>query len=276
MMYKGIFSKTFDTANVDDNFRTIKALGYDATQFNFASAGLPSLPETIEDHSIEEIAAAARKHGVRIEAISATFNMTHPRQSVIDKGMVSLAVICKAAARLDCPLVTLCTGTLDAEDQWRAHPDNNTPQAWQNICETMTQALQIADRYNVSLGIEPELANIVNSAEKARQLLDEMQSERLKVIFDPANLFEVATLTVQHATVKKALDLLANDIAIVHAKDRNPDGSFATAGKGVLDYEFYFKQLKASGFDGCVVTHGLADSEAQDVSQMLDKHLNIL
>lgn len=275
-MYKGIFSKTFATVNVDDNFHTIKALGYHATQFNFASAGLSSLPDVIEDKKIEEIAAAARKHGIRIEAISATFNMTHPNQMVINKGMASLEVICKAAAQLDCSLITLCTGTLDAEDQWRFHPENNTPQAWHKISETMTQALVIADKYGMSLGIEPELANIVNSAEKARQLIDEMQSEHLKVIFDPANLFEVATITTQHAIVKKALDLLASDIAIAHAKDRNPDGSFATAGKGVLDYHFYLKQLKASGFDGCVVTHGLADYEAQDVALILDKHLDIL
>jgi sugar phosphate isomerase/epimerase len=276
MMYKGIFSKTFATANVDDNFRTLKSLGYEATQFNFASAGLPSLPAAIADEKIEEIAAAARKHGVKIEAISATFNMTHPDQTVIDNGMVSLTVICEAAARLNCPLVTLCTGTLDAEDQWRFHPDNNTPQAWQKIGETMTHALQIASKYGVSLGIEPELANIVNSAEKARQLIDEMNSDALKVIFDPANLFEVATIIEQHHIVKRALDLLAGDIAIAHAKDRNTDGSFATAGKGVLDYHFYLKQLKASGFDGCIITHGLADSEAQDVSRMLDKHLHIL
>lgn len=275
-MDKGIFSKTFATANVDDNFAIITSLGYDATQFNFASAGLPSLPDAITDEKIEEIATAARKHGVRIEAVSATFNMTHPDQAVIDKGMASLTVICEAAARLGSPLVTLCTGTMDAEDQWRFHPDNSTPQAWQTLRESMAQALQIAERYGIALGIEPELANIVNSAAKARQLIDEMGSPRLKVIFDPANLFEVATITEQHAVIQQALDLLADDIAIAHAKDRHPDGSFATAGQGVLDYHFYLKQLKACGFNGCVVTHGLAANEAQDVSQMLDKHLNLL
>lgn len=275
-MDKGIFSKTFATANVHDNFAMMKSLGYDATQFNFAGAGLPSLPDAIADEKIEEIAAAAREHGVRIEAVSATFNMAHPNQAVIDKGMASLAVICEAAARLGSPLVTLCTGTLDADDQWRFHPDNNTPQAWQTLSQSMTQALQIAERYGVSLGIEPELANIVNSAAKARQLIDEMGSPRLKVIFDPANLFEVATITEQHAVIKQALDLLADDIAIAHAKDRHSDGSFATAGEGVLDYHFYLKQLKASGFDGCVVTHGLEAHEALGVSQMLDKHLHLL
>lgn len=275
-MDKGIFSKTFATTNVDENFAIIRSLGYDATQFNFASAGLPSLPNAIADEKIEEIATAARRHGVRIEAVSATFNMAHPDRAVIDKGMASLAVICEAAARLGCPLVTLCTGTLDAEDQWRFHPDNGTPEAWQTLSQSMTQALQIAEQYGVSLGIEPELANIVNSAAKARQLIDEMGSPRLKVIFDPANLFEVATLSEQHAVIQQALELLADDIAIAHAKDRHSDGSFATAGTGVLDYPFYLKQLKAAGFDGCVVTHGLAANEAQDVSLMLDKHLNPL
>ena len=272
-MQKGIFSKTFASACVDDNFCTLKSLGYDATQFNFASAGLPSLPASIADEKLEEIAAAARKHSVSIVAVSATFNMAHPNQAVIDEGMASLEVICRAAAILGCPLVTLCTGTLDPEDQWRFHPGNNTPQAWQKMCESMSHALQIANRYGVSLGIEPELANIVNNAQKARQLIDEMGSTRLKVIFDPANLFEVATLNEQHAVVKTALDLLAADIAIAHAKDRHPDGSFATAGKGVLDYQFYINHLKASGFTGCMVTHGLEASEAQDVARMLDNYL---
>ncbi|MBK0095859.1 sugar phosphate isomerase/epimerase [Erwinia sp. S63] len=275
-MDKGIFSKTFATASVDENFRVMRSLGYTCTQFNFASADLPSLPDTVARSKIEEISAAVQTQDVRIAAVSATFNMVHPQQSVIDAGMASLDVICQAAADLNCPLVTLCTGTCDAEDQWRFHPDNNTPEAWQRLCVSMTQALEIAERYQVALGIEPELANIVSSAVKARQLIDEMRSERLKVIFDPANLFEIATLSEQHRIVAHGLDLLGAEIAIAHAKDRYADGAFATAGKGLLDYPFYLQRLSASGFNGSIVTHGLDASEAGWVSTMLDQQLQKL
>lgn len=272
-MDKGIFSKTFSTENVDANFALIKSLGYQATQFNFASAGLSALPENVPDSAIRDIAAAVEKHGIRIEAISATFNMTHPDSAVIEHGLVCLDSICAAAAKLNCPLATLCTGTLDAEDQWRFHPENNTPEAWQTLTETMTRALEIAAKHDVCLGIEPELANVINSAEKARRLIDQLGNPRLKVIFDPANLFEVATLDEQRQIVSDAIKLVGADIAIAHAKDRNQDGTFATAGRGVLDYTWYLSELAKTGFDGCIVTHGLAADEAEAVSQMLDQYL---
>lgn len=272
-MDKGIFSKTFSTENVDQNFALISSLGYQATQFNFASAGLKALPDTIPMRVIEEVRQASKKYDVRLEAISATFNMTHPDAEVIAAGMKSLEAICAAAEMLNCPLVTLCTGSMDAEDQWRYHPDNNSQHAWDTLIVSMRKALGIAEKYGVALGIEPELANVVNSAQKARRLIDSMESPLLKVIFDPANLFEEATLEQQHNVVQEALELLGGDIAIAHAKDRALDGSFATAGSGVLDYGFYLKHLRATGFDGCVVTHGLAAEEAGDVSRMLDRYL---
>ncbi len=100
---------------------------------------------------------------------------------------------------------------------------------------------------DVDLGIEPELANVVNSAEKARKLIDQIGSSRLKVVLDPANLFEAETLDDQRRIVAAAIDRLADRIVMAHAKDRRPDGEFTTAGKGVLDYRHYLTRLKSCG-----------------------------
>lgn len=270
-MYSGIFSKTFATRSVDENFALIKQLGFQATQFNYASARLPSLPQRIPAAVLANINAARLAHQVKIEAISATFNITHPDPAVIDEGMASLATIAASAVDLHCPLLTLCSGTLDAEDQWRGHPENNGPAAWRTLLQSMEQALTIADQYRVNLGIEPELANIVNSAARARQLIDELQHPRLKIIFDPANLFEQADVAQQHRVIGDALEQLAPHIAIAHAKDRDASGAFVTAGHGVLDYPWYINALSAAGFDGCVVTHGLPAEEAAGVSALLSR-----
>lgn len=272
-MYKGIFSKTFHTQSVDENFALIKKWDYQATQFNFASVGLDSLPDAVPPLNLERIIEAREKYGIKIEAISATFNIIHPDGKVIKHGMQCLDVIAAAAQKLDCKLLTLCSGTLDTEDQWRFHPGNNTPAAWGSMVKSMEQAIGIADKYDVYLGIEPEMANIVNSAAKARALIEQLGSKRIKIIFDPANLFEQATLEEQHGIVSDALDLLKDHIAIAHAKDRNPDGSFATAGKGVLDYYWYLSKLGQAGYTGCIITHGLDEEEAEGVSALLNKYL---
>ncbi len=56
---------------------------------------------------------------------------------------------------------------------------------------------------------------------------------------------------------------------MAHAKDRAPDGSFTTAGKGVIDFPHFIACLRAAGFDGPLVTHGLSAAEAPEVARFL-------
>ncbi|TIS16935.1 MAG: sugar phosphate isomerase/epimerase, partial [Mesorhizobium sp.] len=102
-----------------------------------------------------------------------------------DDGLRRLGVVIEAAARLSIPLVTLCTGTRNAEDQWAHHPDNADPSAWADMAREMDKALQLAEHQGVDLGIEPEQANIVTSADDAARLISEMGSNRLRIVLDP-------------------------------------------------------------------------------------------
>ncbi|WP_377293744.1 sugar phosphate isomerase/epimerase family protein [Rhizobium sp. SG2393] len=268
-MKLGIFAKTFEGTDPATVLSAVAAAGYQAAQYNMACSGLPSMPDVISDAQADAVAAAAVAAGVEIVAVSGTYNMIHPDRSVREAGHRRLEVLALQARRMGTDLITLCTGTRDAKDQWKEHPDNDTPEAWQDLLEAMRIAVAIADRYDVYLGIEPELANVINSAEKAARLIAETGSARIRIVLDPANLFEVATIEEQRRTVSAAVDLLADRISMAHAKDRTPDGGFTTAGKGVLDYGHYLGCLKAIGFTGSLVTHGLSAAEAPAVATFL-------
>jgi sugar phosphate isomerase/epimerase len=268
-MRLGIFAKTFPGSDPLAVLRAAKAAGYNCVQYNMACSGLASMPDEISDAIVNDIRNAVMETGVEIVALSATYNMIHPAVSVRENGLRSLGVLADAAQQLSIPLLTLCTGTHDTEDQWRAHPDNDTPEAWRALMSEMTKVLKVAD--GLHLGIEPELSNVVNSAAKAHALLDEMKTDRLRIVFDPANLFE--TPSDQHGIIAEGLELLAPSIKLVHAKDRNPVGDFVAAGTGVLDYPDFLAKLKMAGFDGPVITHGLAAQEAAAVATFLSKQL---
>ncbi len=269
----GVFAKTFEGADPVTVLAQAKGASYDCVQYNLACSGLPSMPDAIPAGAAEAVASAAARTGVAIAAVSGTYNMIHPDEAMREAGHRRLAVLAERSHAMSNRLITLCTGTRDPLDQWREHPENDTPEAWRDLLRAMETAIGIADRCDVDLGIEPELANVVNSAEKARRLIDEMRSPRIKIVLDPANLFETTTLDEQRTTVSAAIDLLADRIVMAHAKDRNPDGSFATAGKGVLDYAHYLARLKAIGFTGSLIAHGLAASEAKDVARFLSEKL---
>ncbi|WLS04886.1 sugar phosphate isomerase/epimerase family protein [Shinella oryzae] len=272
-MKLGIFAKTFEGTQPRPVLKAVAGAGFVCAQYNMACSGLASMPDAIDEGQARAIAGAAHKAGIEIAAVSGTYNMIHPDRAVREAGHRRLAVLAERSHAMSTRLITVCTGTRDPFDQWKEHPDNGTPEAWRDLLEAMETAIGIAERYDVDLGIEPELANVINSAQKARRLIDEMQSRRIRIVLDPANLFETATLDEQRMTVSAAIDLLADRIIMAHAKDRNPDGSFATAGKGVLDYSHYLGCLKAIGFTGSLITHGLAAKEAEDVSRFLSEKL---
>ena len=136
-------------------------------------------------------------------------------------------------------------------------------------------AVKIAEAHDILLGVEPELANVVDSAPSACRLIQAMASDCVRIVLDPANLFEVADPAERHRLVEEAVDLLGDRIVMAHAKDRMPDGGFATAGKGVIDYVHFLAQLDGAGFDGPLVTHGLAADEAVDVAIFLRQLLAV-
>ena len=268
-MELGIFTRTFDTRGALPTLRAVAASGFTTAQFNFACLGLPSMPDQINTDDVSAVATASIDAGVSIAAVSGTYNMVHPDLAVRQRGLRRLEVLCGACATIGTRMVTLCTGTRDPEDQWRWHPDNVSKAAWSDLLTELESAVRIAERFGVVLGIEPERANIVSSPQRARQLLDELRSTRIRIILDPANLFDVATDAERRTIVERAVDLLAGDLAIAHAKDRDTSGKIVAAGTGVIDFPHFVAQLRRVQFDGPLVAHDLAQSQASQVAAFL-------
>lgn len=268
-MRLGIFAKTFPGSDPETVLRAARGAGYACVQYNMACSGLPSMPDAVPDTVAAAIRQAAGNSGIAITALSGTYNMIHPDPAVRAKGMQRLAVLIEAAVAMGTQVVTLCTGTRDPDDQWRDHPGNGAPDAWADLLAEMSKAAALAEAAGIRLGIEPEMANVVSSAEKARTLIDTIASPSLAIVLDPANLFEVADAAIRRDVVARAVDLLADRIQMAHAKDRDAQGGFATAGKGVIDFGHFIGCLRGAGFDGDLVTHGLAASEAPGVAEFL-------
>ena len=272
-MRLGIFAKTFAGSDPALVLQAAGAAGFACVQYNMACSGLPALPDELTAADCSAVRQASLAAGVAISAVSGTYNMIHPDPAVRSLGLRRLEVLIAHAAGLGTRVVTLCTGSRDAADQWRHHPDNQTPAAWRDLLVEMGKAATIAENHGIRLGIEPELANVVDSATAARRLLAELQSPSLGIVLDPANLFEVEPLARQRDILSHAVDLLADRTLMTHAKDRDAQGGFVTAGQGVVDFPHFLGRLQAAGFDGDLVTHGLTAAEAPGVAAYLARTL---
>jgi sugar phosphate isomerase/epimerase len=151
-------------------------------------------------------------------AISGTFNLCDPDVSRLSDNLRRLDVLASACRWLDTRMITLCTGTLDPDDMWRHHPDNVRRIAWQTLLGSMSAAVKVADRHEVTLAFEPEIHNLVSSVMRARKLLDEIDSPWLKVVIDPANLFRPGEVRPFSELLGEAFDWLGPDIVLAHFK----------------------------------------------------------
>ena len=279
-MRLGIFAKIFSRPSLEGVFDAVAGHGLRATQFNMSAAGLPSMPEEIDPALADRVREAAASRDVALAAVSGTFNMAHPDEGVRRDGLRRLGVISGACRRLGTSTITLCTGTRDQENMWRRHPENTTPEAWRDMLATMQAALETAEEHGVTLAFEPEINNVVASAEKGRLLLDEMRSPHLKVIMDAANLFDAdeptRRLSRSAEILHEAFEFLSGDVVIAHAKDVRASGGFVPAGKGDLDYDLYLEHLVEAGFDGPLVLHGLAEEEVKGCLSFLKIRLAAL
>ncbi len=262
-MQIGIFAKTFVRQTLGATLDAVAAHGIRAVQFNLSCAGLPTLPDALAAATCDAIHAAHAERSLTMAAISGTFNMIHPDPQVRSDGLRRLGVLAASCTRLGAPLITLCTGSRDTGNMWRRHPDNDSPEAWRDLLESMEVALIGAERCSVHLGVEPEVANVIDSARKARRLLDELRSPWLKIVMDGANLFHAGELARQRAVLDEAFDLLGGDIALAHAKDLRADGAAgdAAAGTGLLDYPYYLERLHTCGYTGPLILHALREDE---------------
>jgi sugar phosphate isomerase/epimerase len=271
----GIFSKTFARPTLGAVLDAVAAHGVHAVQFNLSCAGVEEIPDVIAPTLVATIRQEMAARGITMSAISGTFNMIHPDMAERQAGLRRLRTLAAACESLGTSVITLCTGTRNTQSMWRSHPDNGSEDAWRDLVVSMHETAAIAEEYGVTMAFEPEVSNVIDSAQRARRLLDEIGSPYLKVVMDGANIFHQGELPHMTAILTEAFDLLGNDIALAHAKDLTEDGHAgnAAAGTGLLDYDLYVRLLHESGYTGALVLHGLSEAQTPGCIEFLRARL---
>jgi sugar phosphate isomerase/epimerase len=268
-MYTSIFSRTYAMKDASSVFAAVAADGYQGVQANLSSAGLASLPEFLPEGLAAQFGEEARSRGIRIAALSGTYNMAHPDRKARKACRVGFRNVVKAAAEMGAPIVTLCTGSRNEQDMWKSHPDNRSASAWRDFRSELDFALGLAQEAGIRLAIEPEPANVVHDAKAARRLLDEVASPHLGIILDAANLLSPETLAKQLEVIGEATSLLGGALMLAHAKDIDAAGNVVAPGEGAVDLLAFTKALRAAGYDGALIAHGFSAEKTATAAREL-------
>jgi len=268
----GISTTDYGQAPSDVLFGQISESGFEVIQLSlinlsesgFAPDGVFEIPETIGG-GLVKAALSAKSFGLDIAALNGTFNMAHPDKRARAEGARRFVALGAAAREIGCGVVTLCTGTRNTDRLWAYSRDNDTPEAWADMADTMLRLLEIAERYELTLAVETEASNVIDTVEKARRIVDEAGSDRLAIIMDCANLFRYGEAKRENvdARIEKACRLLGDRVALAHGKDvRESPGmpEFCAAGEGVVNFGLFNRLLRECGYQGDMILHGIKDA----------------
>lgn len=106
MMQLGIFAKTFARPTPEAVFDAVADHGLARMQFNLSCAGLPTLPERIDEDLCARIARLTEGRGLAMAAISGTFNLCDPDRDRLRDDLRRLEVLAAACRRLGRPYFT--------------------------------------------------------------------------------------------------------------------------------------------------------------------------
>lgn len=184
-------------------------------------------------------------NGLDVAVLGCYMNLAHPdpeQMEIIKKKYYGHLRVASVAG---CCMVGTETGAPNA----RYKMDENThgEEALQTFIRNLADVVECAEKYGVTMAIEPVWKHIVYNADRAVQVLNSIRSNNLRIIFDPVNLLCLENADDREYIIKDAIDKLGDKIAMVHLKDfvrGEKDLVSIAAGTGEMNYDEVLKFMK--------------------------------
>lgn len=138
-------------------------------------------------------------------------------------------------------------GVVGTETGVTVGPDD--PVYWENyrlFIRNLARLVEVAESCEVNIGIEPVCTGTVCSPQIMRRVIDDIGSDRVKVILDLSNLLTAEMIPSQRKILDDSFELLGDRIWALHLKDfAVSDGKkrFAPPTKGLMDIPYLFEQM---------------------------------
>ena len=208
--------------------------------------GMTADPSALTPGYAMYLKKAFEKAGIDIAVLGNYLNLATPDKDALKKNQEKYTAHLRFASILGVGVVGTETGNPNTGyvyDPEKSHTD----EALETFITNLRPVVKDAERFGVLLAIEPVWRHIVYSPQRARIVLDEINSPNLRIIFDPLNLLDEENLDRREEVLNDAMTLLEKEIDVIHLKDYKTETGPRTcmaAGLGDMDYSAVLKFAK--------------------------------
>ncbi|MGH6961664.1 MAG: sugar phosphate isomerase/epimerase family protein [Dongiaceae bacterium] len=293
-MQVGIFTH-YLPHSADETARRVRAYGFETVQLNLDFPDWRFAPLETSAADCSRLRDTFARHGISVAAIAGYVN---PVATDADRRQANaewLNAVLRRALDLGSPYVVTETGSYHPDDDWAPHPQNATPAAYDDLCGVMKAASRIAEESGAVLLLEPSVGNVIDTPEKARRLLEDVDSPALGLVADPANYIDGGNIAQADAVLQHLFDVIGDHIHLAHAKDvhrfngvarerhHHPTDpalyggvEYPSAGLGQLNYELYVRLLARRCPDVALIVEHLNEADIPRAKSFVDTRLAAL
>ena len=184
--------------------------------------------------------------GLDVAVLGCYLNLAHPDPEKLAEIQSRYYGHLRVASLLGASVVGTETGAPNA--QYKMDANTHSEEALDSFIRGLAPVVERAEKYGVTMAIEPVWKHIVYSPDRAVKVLEAIKSPNLRIIFDPVNLLYPGNLDSREQVIGEAIEKLGDRIAVVHLKDCVPEGDdlkSIAAGTGVMDYREILRFMKA-------------------------------
>ena len=180
----------------------------------------------------KEIAATYRDAGLGIHSIGVYTNLMHPDEAELNANLAYFEAMMEIGGHMGVRTFISEAGHYYNDKVPAPHiPLDLQDETWPRMVATARKLDAMAEKHNAKVLFEPYFQSFFASAKRVRLFIEEVNSPRIRVLLDPANLIELNDLDEMFQQLAPWIDCL-------HAKDRkHHTNRGVAAGQGDIDYK---------------------------------------
>ena len=182
------------------------------------------------DSRFAEIVATYRESGIDVSALGVFTSLIEPDDEIREKNLAYYRRHMELAAKNNIPFLPTECGFIKDSRGVLSHLYESR---FDRVKDSIIRLCEYAKEYDVYLALECCVLDVVPSAKRAADLWEQVGSDRLKFLLDPANL-------IANSSEEDMFYYLSDHVAYFHGKDRKVNDTY---GRVVGDGDIMWSQF---------------------------------
>jgi len=249
----GAYLRYMENTDFDEMIKDFRTIGGPVNLTSMVSR--PDGWNVMSESRLNEFLDTLKEKDIEWFEVAGYCNILHPDESVRQKNLAHLSHCIEFSDRVGCRVVGTISGScspigVEYIDNYNVHPDNWTLETWKLLVSGLRQVFKDTAGMKSAIGMEAQITTNIDGPLAHRRLIDDVGSERMKVILDPINMISLHNYFHTTELINGCFDLLGEDIFVCHGKDtyilphsQTVHVQEVCTGRGIFDFESYLVLL---------------------------------